>query len=119
MIKYTEDELLSNLWQGSDKGGSIEARKAIDLNNLILSCERDKTGITLKKSLVGLTSNEEQFSFSFTKYGNDLILSHVKVFGQEQDPIVISKVELDTVISEFKADFKSFSNKTKNYTSKM
>lgn len=76
-------------------------------------------GITLKKSLVGLTSNEEQFLFSFTKYGNDLILSNMQIFGQEQDPIVISKVELDAVISEFKADFKSFTNKTKNYTNKM
>lgn len=119
MIKYTEEQLLSNLWQDSDKGGVIEAKKAVDFNNLILSCERDRTGVTFRKSLAGFTINEEQFAFSFTKYDNDLILSHVEVFGQEQDPIVISKPELDAILQEFKADFKSFTNKTKNYTSKM
>lgn len=117
MIKYTENELLSNLWQDSDKGGVIEAKKAIDFNNLILSCERDKTGVTFKKSLVGFISNEEQYSF--TKYDNDLILSHVRVFGQEQDPIVISKAELDNLLQDFKNDLKLFTNQTRNYTTKM
>ncbi len=119
MNKYTEQELLANLWQDHSLLGFIEAKKAIDFDNLVLVVSKSENAIEFSKGIKGLTKNEVSYEAAFEKNSMNLYeLKSFTLFGLVQDPITITKEELTSLLDDFRFDFKNAPTKSNNFTSK-
>jgi len=120
MNKFTEQELLAKLWTDNSRIGSIEAKKAIEFDNLKTVIERTSNSIRFVQTIEGLIKRQTKYDLTFTKNKVGIYeLTELTLFGEKQNPPELTKEDMQGVLSAFTFDFNNSPSKSYNFTNKV